>query len=772
MTTNPPPHAAALHARRSAGLPLNCKISTANWRDFMYRTSVCFTLVTVLATALAHGDWAHWRGPEQNGVSREKNLLDDWSLESGKNLLWKSDIGGRATPIVLHGRVFLNCRTQDDVNDPDEKIHAREQVVCWDAKTGDLLWRDVFNVFQTDIPAPRVGWASMAGDAETGYVYVHSVSGLFRCYTPDGKVVWEHSLFEEYGKISGYGGRTQTPIIDEDRVIVSFLAVNWGDTKAPPPKHFYYAFDKRNGRLLWVSAPGGPPNDTNYSVPLVTVIDGMRMLIGGNSDGGIYAINARTGGPLWGFRMSKRGLNASPVVDGKYAYISHGEDNLDTVEFGRIQCIDATGRGDVTETHSVWRVDGVKAGYASLLVKDGILYVVADTGVLHAYDSKTGDELWQHNLGTVGKGSPVWADGKLYVMEVNGNIHILKSSRERCEKLSHVQLRAANGVGMDEIYASPAIDDGRIFLVTRDRTICIGLADVTPSADPVPPMAQENEPQDKPELVQLVPYETILRPGESEPYQLRVFDGNGRLLRTVEPELEVAPTVQGVTAAGSQLTVATDLAEHQGFTISAKLGDLAATARVRVFPQLPWKWDFEEFSGKDVPSTWIRAFLKLQPAEVDGSVAMRNSPGKGRPSTYIWLGPPSMKDYTIQADVMMREQKRRLSSVGVTANRYNLIVKGNTMKLAVQSWAPHLRMAKEIRFRSDPDIWYRMKLSVDVQDDGAHVKGKVWPRDEQEPAEWTIEQLDPHPNLNGSPGLYTYVLADCYFDNVVVQEKE
>jgi hypothetical protein len=270
----------------------------------------------------------------------------------------------------------------------------------------------------------------------------------------------------------------------------------------------------------------------------------------------------------------------------------------------------------------------------------------------------------------------------------------------------------------------------------------------------------------------LVPYETALWAGRSQQYELNVYDGNGRLLRTVQPQLELPADVQDVGAEGPELAVSPDLTEHQGFTIAAKYGNLTASARVRAFPQLPWKWDFEAFSDKAVPPTWVRAFLKLQPEEVDGSVAMRNSPGKGRPSTYVWLGPASMNGYTIQADVMMREQRRRLSSVGVTANRYNLLLKGNTMKLAVQSWAPHLRMAEEIRFPSDPDVWYTMKLRVDVEADGAHVKGKVWPRDEDEPAGWTIEKLDPHPNLTGSPGLIMYTLADCYFDNVVVKKKE
>jgi len=120
---------------------------------------------------------------------------------------------------------------------------------------------------------------------------------------------------------------------------------------------------------------------------------------------------------------------------------------------------------------------------------------------------------------------------------------------------------------------------------------------------------------------------------------------------------------------------------------------------------------------------------------------------------------------------MMREQKRRLPSVGITAQRYNFIIKGNVSKLAVQSWAPHLRMAKEIRYRSDPDVWYTMKMRVDIEEDGALVRDKVWKRGEQEPEAWTIEAVDPHPNENGSPGLYVYALAECYFDNIIVTKE-
>ena len=729
--------------------------------------NTCLFVMAVCCTSVMAADWPSWRGPEHNGISREVGLVETWDHESGTNLLWESPIGGRAAPIVIDGRVYLNCRTHHDVaaGNP-ELIHAQEQVVCRDAATGDVIWEDKFNVSQTDIPAPRVGWAAMTGDSDTGNVYVHSVSGLFRAYDRDGKILWQHSLGEEYAKISGYGGRTQTSIIDEDRIIVGFFGLNWGRTAVPPPKPAYYAFDKRTGELLWVSLFGGRPLDTTYSDPVIAVIEGQRLLIAGAADGGVHAINSRTGKHVWSFMMSKRGLNATPVVDGNMVYISHGEDNIDSLEFGRVQCIDGRGKGDVTNTHSVWRKDGIKAGYTALMQNDGIVYVVADTGKLHAFDGKTGEELWDYSLGTVGKGSPVMADGKMYVMEVNGNIHILKPSREKCESLSKVHVMAADGQGDDEIFGTPAISDGRVFFVTRDRTFCIGNENAGKRTSIEIPALQEAPAGEDVALIQIHPYENYTLGGGERTYNVVGFDANGGLIGNVDAELSLPDGLTGVTIEGNTVKVAAD-APEQGFEITAKFGELSSFTRLRTLPPLPWKWDFEGYTGKKVPPTWVNTFLKLSPAQVDGSTVMSKSLGISAES---WIGVPEMSGYTLQADVLMKEEKRKLPSIGLIAQRYNFIIKGNTSKLSIQSWAPHLRMAKEVKFRSDPDVWYTMKMTVRIEDDGAHVLGKVWKRGEDEPADWTIEAIDPHPNTKGSPGLYTYALSPCYFDNVIVSE--
>ena len=720
-------------------------------------------------------DWAHWRGPEQSGISRETNLVDDWSLEPRKNVAWVAETGGRATPVILNGRVYLNCRTTDDVNDPVEKVHSREQVICWDLETGKELWRDIFNVFQTDIPAPRVGWAAMAGDKETGNVYVHSVGGILRCYTPEGKVVWEISLAERFGKWSGYGGRTQTPIIDEDRLIVSFMATNWGATKGPAPLHYYYAFDKKTGELQWVSGPGATPKDTNYSCPIIAVINGQRQLIGGNCDGHIYAINARSGKPIWSFRMSLRGLNTTPAVEGNYVYISHGEDNIDNASFGRVQCIDATGTGDVTDTHGVWRKDGIKAGYTAIIANEGIVYVVADLGNMHAYDSKTGEELWVFDLGTVGKGSPVFADGKIYATEVNGNMWIVKPTREGCKKLSNVRILAKDTSGMDEIYASPAIAKGNVILVTRDRTICIKDPKKEVDFGEVKSLPEETEPDGQVDTIQLRPYETIVSAGAKTEYEIFAFDKNGRKLWAKPATgLSAGETLKGFTVEDNNL-VAPETGSDVAGTITADVDGKTATARVRMFnPAKVWKWDFTGYKGLQVPPTWVKAHVKLKPFEVDGESVLKvtGGPGvKGRPSHQVAIGYPEMKNYEIQADVRLTEARRQLPSIGISCHRYNLIMIGNTGKLSVESWPSQKRMSKDVKFRSDPDIWYTMKLKVDASGSEAKLFGKVWKRDEAEPSEWSIEASDPHPNLSGAPGLYYYALTDAYFDNVIVTQN-
>ena len=99
-------------------------------------------------------------------------------------------------------------------------------------------------------------------------------------------------------------------------------------------------------------------------------------------------------------------------------------------------------------------------------------------------------------------------------------------------------------------------------------------------------------------------------------------------------------------------------------------------------------------------------------------------------------------------------------------------LQGNRQKIQIQSWAAELRIKEEVDFPWDPDTWYRLKLRVDIEGDRGLVRGKVWPSDQDEPADWTITAEDPLPNRNGSPGIIGYSPIDIFFDNVSVVENQ
>ncbi|MDE0185911.1 MAG: PQQ-like beta-propeller repeat protein [Candidatus Poribacteria bacterium] len=684
----------------------------------------------------AEWNWPGWRGPNQNGVSHETGLISNWS-QDGENLMWKADFIGRSTPIVLNGRVYVIGRVGQDITE-------QEQVACFDAETGKLLWQHRINVFHSTIPFNRLGWASLAGDTNTGNIYAHTISGIFLCFTGKGEIVWSRSLTEEFGRISGYGGRIHTPVVTGNLVIISFLNTSWGSHVVP--RHRYFALDKNTGDVVWVAAPGGRPLDTTYSTPIVAAIKGQFLLIAGNADGSVYAMDVRTGETVWGFKLSKRGIQSSVVVDGTKVYACQGEENVDSTAMGRVVCIDATGTGDVTSTHEIWRYDECQVGYASPAIHEGRLYVVDNSANLHSLDAETGAVHWQHSLGTVGKGSPVCADGKIYVTEVNGHFHILRPSGDACQSLDTKRIERQPG-HYAEIYGSPAIANGRIYFTTEEGLYCLGAKNVN--------------------SIRIVPADVLTRPGNTVQFTVRAFDNSGKFNTAEAAEWSLNGLV-GTIGSNGVLTL-NENGGGQAGTVSARVGHLQDAARVRVVPEFPWVEDFESIEDGKNPPHWVGAGSKYVVRAKDGNKVLVKSPVKrGLNRSNVYIGLPAMRGYTVQIDAMGTKPKRNLPDMGLIANRYTLDLMGNHQRLQIRSWASDLRMAKHIDYTWEPYVWYTIKLTVNIADDKAMVKGKVWRTGEPEPASWTITVEDPLPNREGSPGIYGYSPSEIYYDNLKV----
>jgi outer membrane protein assembly factor BamB len=691
-------------------------------------------------------------------------LPEKWTL-NGEGMLWRAPYGSRSAPVVHGNRVYLQ-------NPVGEGATRQERVMCFDADTGKVLWEYRHGLFQTDVPLHRVAWAAPAVDVETGNIYSFAGHGTLVAISPQGKKLWDRSLGEEMSLFTTHGGRTGSPIIDGNLVIISAVSATWGDQANR--SHRFYGLDKRTGEIVWVSTPGGRPYDTTYSFPIIANVEGTRLLIAGGGDGAYYGIKPQTGEPVWRYEISKRGINTGAVMNGKYAILSHSEENLDTNEMGLLTMIDASVKGQVKPEAVKWAVKGFAAGVSSPIVDGDRYYQVDNSANLFAFDVQTGRQLWKQNLGTIQKASLVMGDGKLYVGTENGKFFILKPGAEKCEVLSVVELPISkNSVSQSEgtpeqVIASAAVSRGRVFFASSDALYAIGKKQATTGlAVPFDDLTGKG----KPAWVQVTPTEHVVLPGETVQFKARLYDERGLLLGERTAEWNVSG-LKG-TIVNGKFTAAPDNVGQAGL-IRATVEGIAGQARVRILPKLPFEDDFSSYEVGKAPPHWISAVAgRMAVEEVDGNKVMAKQPTDTLfKRIRVFFTPTTYSNYTVECDVRAAMRRRQLGDVGITAQRYSLVLFGNSQALQLWSWQEqgkeeHPPIAKEFAWK--PDTWYRMKLEVQNLPDGkVRARGKVWPRGEAEPTGWTLEKIDSLGQKEGSAGFFADAQFGAYFDNLKV----
>jgi outer membrane protein assembly factor BamB len=720
-------------------------------------------VVVACSRAGAAADWPNWRGPTHDRTSLETGLADGFDARKGENVLWKSaELATRSTPIVMNGKLYTLARHEPG------KPREGEKVICANAATGEILWENRFNVYLSDVPDTRVAWSCCTGDPETGNVYALGVCGYFQCLDGEtGKTKWSRSLHEEFGLLSTYGGRTNVPVIFEDLVIISAIVIGWGDMAKPA--HRFLAFDKKSGEVVWFNGTRLLPYDTTYSTPSVAMIDGQPLLVFGSGDGAVWGMQPRTGRGVWKYQFSRRGLNVSPLVVGNTVFASHSEENIDDNSMGAVVAIDplangaasTTGERNLTTTGELWRIKQTMSGKSSPIMVNGRLVTVDDRATVQVLNAKTGKLIFKIKAGRVMRSSPLYADGKIYLCTANGYFNVYSLDGDVLKQVSKARLN-------EECHGSPIVANGRIYLPTADHMYCIVDKSKKADVDAAAKKLGEKEGGKEPAHVQIVPAEVLLRPGAKQQFKVRTFNATGQLLG--EGKAEVTLDGPGEITANGQYTAASGGA-HTATTVKATVGDLVGTARIRVVPDLPWKFDFED---GQVPITWVGARYRHQNRELDGNRVMVkvSTIPKGTRSR-SWMGHTDFNNYTIQANVRGALTDNKMPDIGMIAQRYTLDLQGEYQRLQIRSWGTVERMAKSVQFKWDPNKWYSMKFMASVEEvDGKSrsvLRGKVWLKDDKEPAAWTIEAMDDTPNTSGSPGLYgSAKAAELYIDNLTV----
>jgi outer membrane protein assembly factor BamB len=731
-------------------------------------------LLAFPATAVLRGaDWPEWRGPARTGASAETGLPARWS-PAGENLAWQAPYGARSGPVVFGDHLYLQ-------NTSGSGAAEQERVMCFNADTGKLLWEHRYNMFTSDVPAHRLAWASPAVDPATGHVFAISAGGLVMSLSKDGKLLWERSLAEEFGMWTTHGGRMSSPIIDGDQLIVSGLTFGWGQFAGGA--HRFISFDKSSGQVQWVSAPEGRPTDTIYANPFVADVNGTRLFLSGGSDGAMHALKIATGEPVWHWNVSKRGLNTAALMVGGDVIVTHSEENLEVSGMGMLAAVPANSKGTLTDKDARWLIRDVQAGYGSPVSDGERIYVVDNGGVLFAFDVKDGRHLWRKNLGTIQKSSPVLADGKLYVGTENGKLFILKPRADGVDVLDEDEMPAGSDGNPSAIIASPAVARGRVYVASMDGLFAIGPKGALPAAAraaslPAQPPARPAAAGSMASTLLVTPTEIIVKPGAPVALSARTFDAGGREVPAGAPSWSL-DNLKGTIENGR--FTPDPAAGAQAGLVKAAVGPLTGAARVRVIPDLPWTFDFEN-SGAVPPAHWVNATGKFAVRDLDGSqvlVKLAENPFAFAKRCRVFFGGPDYSDYTIESDVRAMEKRRQRGDVGVVAQRYEMMLSGSHERIELQPWQPETARTVRVAFPWKADTWYVMKLEVQSMGAGnVRARGKVWAKGEPEPAAWSIERIDPIGSLKGAPGLYADAPSaagggsEIYYDNIKVYRNE
>ena len=761
---------------------------------FTHKT-VVFTVFTGLAWLLASKSieanvvgWLNWRGPGQNGVSREIGLPEKCDID-GENYLWSYALSGRGTPVIADDKLFAWGYRGDG---PD----FHEVLVCLDANTGKLLWERQFSDFLSDIIYRRYAIGSPTVDRETGNIYLLTTPGLLVALDVNGLTRWQRSLMEEFGRLTFPNGRTGSPVIDSNLVIVRGITTNWG--KQGPARDRFYAFDKSTGAHVWASTPGVRPTDSSFSTPVFTWLKGKRVFYCGTGCGNIVCVNARTGEPLSRFQLLHGGINSSVLLYQNNSIIAiHGKENIDTSEIGRmvavrmdrVPTLGEEGPIVLQADAELWR-NPLDMFTSSPVLVDNRIYQVTHTGNLCSIDAETGRVLWKKKLSNSQlHASPLYADGKLYIPVVDGSFHILRPTDQGAEELNKVQLDG-------KCLGSPAVWNGKIYVLTTARLYCFGnrLANQKSS---VTELKDTHPEPGSPARLLVTPSEVLLRPGERQTVKLQVLDPNGYQVDKTNGEeivwkssvpdgAKVQATLNAKFIDSHTLEAKTENIPSAGMYKVTK-GKQTGYLRGRILPRLPIYEDFESFDltiqhANETgirfaypPLPWIGARFKWEIRELNGNKVLAKTLDRVLfQRTMTFIGHADMNNYTVEVDVMSEGNRRIMSTVGVINQRYIIALKGNWQQLEIVSNHDLLKVG--VPFTWQPNTWYRLKTRVDVQSDGSGIiRAKAWERNATEPEAWTVTVPHKRAHLTGAPGLFGFSPQSkkrVYIDSITVTSNE
>jgi outer membrane protein assembly factor BamB len=406
----------------------------------------------LLAVAASGANWPAWRC-DGTGVAPEKKAPVKWS--TNENIRWRAELPGpgNSSPIVWNNKVFI---TQAD--------GERRDVMCFDRKSGKLLWRKgtTSSAKEATHEANPYGSSTPVTDGKRVIAWFGS-AGLI-CFDMDGKELWRRDT----GKQEHMWGYGSSPVLYEDLCILQF---------GPGPGAALIAVNKSTGENLWrVELPEKDPEVRydgfagkkgqplgSWSTPLV-VKSGKRDELVLSIVGELRGFDPKTGRQLWRADGLSPLIYTSPVAsDGVIVGVGGF--------MGSTVAIRSGGSGDLSNDR-LWFVQREKKNRISTgVVSKGHLFLCNMDGIAQCIELKSGIEKWSERLKGTGPSGEIWgsmvlAGDNIYVVNQSGDTFVLKADPLKLELVSVNPLK-------DKSNSTPAVSNGEIFIRTYHALWCI-----------------------------------------------------------------------------------------------------------------------------------------------------------------------------------------------------------------------------------------------------------------------------------------------------------
>lgn len=421
-------------------------------------TTACIAFLLFEVLVCQGDNWPRFRGPTGLGYTEERNLPIQWGGPEKKNVLWEAPLKsqGHASPIVWGDLVFVcGVHWPETVEDRKEVI-PDQHVTCYQASDGKVLWDTVVPPgpwLRTDFRSgPGGGYAAATPTTDGKLLFCAFGSSVLAALDMQGKIVWRKEIVPYTFDVT----IGSSPVLYGDTVILFCAMSQKSDSRV-------VAFDKRSGDVKWETKLA--ETDFGHSTPVIISVnnkDQMLLVASGMKEyeKALKSIDPTNGKILWWCRGE--GDAASPAYGCGMVYFDSGRG-------GPGIALDPTGTGDVSKTHIRWTITQEGQALSSPIIVGKYLYRLHTPGIIKCWEVTTGKQIYSEQFKGISStwASPVTdADGHLFFANA-GKSYVIGTGPE-------FDVLAVNELG-DGNHPSPAVANGRMFLVGMKNLYCIGI---------------------------------------------------------------------------------------------------------------------------------------------------------------------------------------------------------------------------------------------------------------------------------------------------------